>query len=236
MIKQLALAYEDDSLLAQAEQLASKLRLPIDNRSKKQLLLTRDKLVLKLPGLSPLYPDFTKKSLKKRRQQGKKQGLVRACKPAKGIRILDATAGWGKDAAVLASFGANVLMLERHPVIAALLLDALQRSDAQVSLNLINTDAIDYLQSLRPENYPEVIYVDPMHPPRQKTALVKKAMQVLQQIAGPDEDALILLRLAQEKSRLRAVVKWPPRLPPLLLPTTSIVEKTVRFDVYLKAS
>jgi 16S rRNA (guanine1516-N2)-methyltransferase len=79
-----------------------------------------------------------------------------------------------------------------------------------------------------------VIYIDPMHPLRTKSALVKKEMQVLQDIIGPDEDALELMILARERVKQRVVVKWPQKSPSLLNASACIAGKTVRFDLYLK--
>ncbi|WP_028387961.1 class I SAM-dependent methyltransferase [Legionella fairfieldensis] len=239
MIDYLAIGYENETLMTQAKQLAAQLNLPIDNSAADQLLLTSDKLVLKLESFSPLYADFSCQTWQKRRDAGKKQGLVRACKPGHGLRIIDATAGWGRDAAVLASCGAEVLMLERNPVMAALLADALQRQDQHaqkmLDIKLCNTDALSYLQTLQPDDYPDLIYIDPMHPQRQKSALVKKDMQALQQLINRDDSALTLLELAKNRTKKRVVVKWPQHLKPLLKPTSSMAGKTVRFDIYTKA-
>ena len=47
--------------------------------------------------------------------------------------VVDATAGLGRDAFVLASVGCRVRMLERNPVVAALLDDGLARyADAEI--------------------------------------------------------------------------------------------------------
>lgn len=236
MKEQIAVGYLSDDLLEQAQQLAEQLDLPIDNQARQQLLVTADRLVLKINAFTPLYADFSYSTWQKRRDAGKKQGLVRACKPTKRMRIIDTTAGWGRDAAVLASFGAEVIMLERQPIIATLLADALMRRDdlskERLKLTIHNIDAFDYLRTLSTNDYPDVIYIDPMHPERRKSALVKKDMQALQQLIGADDDALGLLEFAKTKVRSKVVVKWPQHLPPLLVPTSSIDGKTVRFDVY----
>ena len=241
----LSVGYEDNSLIAQAKALASELHLPLDNQSFPRLSVTSDKLVLLIEGCSPLYADFHSQALSRRREAGKAQGLIRACKPKPGLKILDATAGWGRDAALLASFGAEVLMVERHPVMHALLADALSCLNAEISvddiqkksthlkLSLIASDAKSYLQQLSPDDYPDVIYIDPMHPTRQKSALVKKDMQIMQQLIGADEDAEALLQVAIHCARQRVVVKWPQRLPPIIPPNHSVQGKTVRFDVFL---
>lgn len=232
----IALGYETEALKEQAQVLAEQLQLKLDNQAKERLVVTVDKLVLQIQGFSPLYADFTSKTWQKRRDAGKKQGLVRACKPGPGVRIIDATAGWGRDAAILASFGAEVLMLERQPLMHALLADALQRQDEHskeiLKLKLYKLDAKTYLETLEPKDYPDVIYIDPMHPQRQKAALVKKEMQALQQLIGADEDALALLELAKTRALKRVVVKWPQHLMPILKPSSSLPGKTVRFDIY----
>jgi len=224
-----------EELQPRAKTLAQQLNLALDNQTFPRLSLTPDKLVLLSEGFSPLYADFSSIALQQRRDAGKKQGLVRACKPGKGIKIIDATAGWGRDAGILASFGAQVLMLERNPVIAALLADALSRPDCSpaLSLSLLCTDARQYLQNLPTQQIPDIIYIDPMHPLRQKSALVKKDMQVLQRLLGTDDDAQALIKEAINHAARRVVVKWPQRLPALIPPDISIEGKTVRFDIYL---
>lgn len=202
-----------------------------------RLAVTPEKLVLLVDGSGPLSVDFDSKIFLRRRAAGKAQGLIRACRPREGLRIVDATAGWGRDAALLASFGADVVMVERQPMMAALLADGLSRlQNSPLKLSLITSDAIDYLKALLPSDRPEVIYIDPMHPVRQKSALVKKDMQALQQLIGADQDALLLIQQALGCASERVVVKWPQRLPPLIKPTHCIEGKTVRFDVYYVAS
>ncbi|MDP1602396.1 MAG: class I SAM-dependent methyltransferase [Legionella sp.] len=235
MINSFAVGYEGEDQRLRAEELATRLGLAIENEADNQLLVTADKLLLKIHPFLPLHANFSSTFWQKRRDAGKKQGLVRACKPVNGLRIVDATAGWGRDAAVLASFGADVLMLEQNPVMAALLQDALERRDthskAVLKLGLLNVDARKYLESLSRENYPDVIYIDPMHPARQKAALVKKDLQILQQLIDIDDDVLSLIHLAQTRAK-KVVVKWPQQLSPLLKPMSSVDGKTVRFDIY----
>lgn len=206
----------------------------IDSSPPPELCMVDGTLVLQILGFSPLSVDFSRQTVQKRRDAGKKQGLVRACKPMQGMRILDVTAGWGRDAAVLASFGADVVMIERQPMMAALLADGLARcasSDA-FKLSLVHTDAKDYLMALAESDYPDVIYIDPMHPSRQKSALVKKDMQALQQLLGADDDVEALIQCAIQHARQRVVVKWPQRLIAVLKPDLSVPGKTVRFDIY----
>ena len=231
-----AVGFDDESLRLQALALAQQFNVPLDNQMLPRLCVTQDKLILLAEGYAPLFADFTAKTIVRRQQAGKAQGLIRACKPKDGLCILDATAGWGRDSAILASFGAEVIMLERQPIMFALLTDALTRLSQQAStslnLSLIHIDAMTYLQHLSVAEYPDVIYIDPMHPVRQKSALVKKDMQVLQQLIGADDDVACLLQQAQLVARERVVLKWPQRLAPIGTPNYSIQGKTVRFDVY----
>ncbi|MGQ3888773.1 class I SAM-dependent methyltransferase [Legionella sp. CNM-1927-20] len=236
MCSELAIGYEGKEQKKEATLLANKLNLPLNNKAHKKLILTSEKLVLHIEPFLPLYCTFARHFWQKRYQEGKNQGLIRACKPKQGMRIIDTTAGWGKDAAILASFGSEVLMLERNPIMGALLSDALSRQKEESSplkLHLIEQDAINYLTNLESPHYPDLIYIDPMHPSRQKAALVKKELQVLQQLIKPDIDALDLLQIAKERCLQKVVVKWPKRVLPLLEPSASIHEKTVRFDIYL---
>lgn len=227
----LAIGFDNVDCAARARVLADTLHLPLDNHAPNRLCVTRDKLVLLIPGFSPLFVDFEKGLA--RRDAGKQQGLVRACKPKFGMRILDATAGWGRDAAILASFGAAVLMLERHPVMAALLADGLDRCvPASLALSLQPIDAMHYLHTLPMALFPDVIYIDPMHPVRKKSALVKGDMQVLQRLIGTQTAVEAFIQLARARVLERVVVKWPQRLSPLVPPTSSIPGKTVRFDMY----
>lgn len=233
----LSVWYETEAVKTRAEQIAERLQLPCQAEAAIQVWVSETGVGLKRPGISPVFPDFTRQTWEKRRKDGKGQGLIRACKPTPGMKILDVSAGWGRDAAILASFGAEVTMLERHPVMAVLLEDALARLDEDTQLpgklHLINIDAHTFLQHLSGHHDFSVIYMDPMHPERQKSALVKKDLQLLQQLIGADTDALSLLQLAMEKTAGKVVVKWP-QSEKMLMPAASCVPgKTIRFDVYM---
>lgn len=228
--------YASDELLAKAELLAQTLGFTLNKNAELCLFVDFHKLALKIPGFSLLSPDFSASTWSRRHSEGKKQGLIRACKPSPGVKIFDTTAGWGRDAAVLASFGAEVLMIERHPVMGCLLRDALQRQTSQdaeqLNLSLCISDAYTYLSNLKPNEYPDIIYIDPMHPERSKSALVKKDMQALQFMIGPDQDSLELVKMAISRVKQRVIVKWPQKVAGLLKTNNSIENKTVRFDIY----
>jgi 16S rRNA (guanine1516-N2)-methyltransferase len=201
-----------------------------------RLHLSGTQLQLLSQQFKPIFVDFTDISIQKRVEKTKNQGLIKAIKPHKGLKIIDATAGFGTDAYVLASLGAEVLMLERCKMLVALLQDGLLRLKNEGiwsgKLALIETDSFEYISNIDYPDFPDVIYLDPMHPTRKKTALVKKEMQVLQEILGFDADINRLLNAAIVRCKQFVVVKWPQKEIPILKPHHSILGKTVRFDVY----
>lgn len=236
MIELTSVGYEHEALKEKALELSKQLNLELEKESPLCLFYTDLGLSIKTPSFTPLYVDFSEQTVKKRRAEGKKQGLISACKPRPGIRIIDATAGWGRDASLLAAFGAKVLMIERNRSMAALLDDALKRRSLKeqenMDLSLYHGDAFAYFKNLVQEEYPDIIYIDPMHPQRTKAALVKKDMQILQNLIGPDEDALSLIELAITRVKKCVVVKWPQKVKPLISTPHCVKGKTVRFDVY----
>jgi 16S rRNA (guanine1516-N2)-methyltransferase len=90
-------------------------------------------------------------------------------------------------------------------------------------------------RALLPKLQPNVVLMDPMHPQRRKTALVKKEIRQLQQIVGADDDSGTLLEVALSWARRRVVLKWPARVPlprSARLPTFEIRGKIIRYVVY----
>ncbi len=133
-------------------------------------------------------------------------------------------------------------MIERSPVIASLLENALQRAyqDSEVSgivsrMKLINVDSLDYLESIEDSNKPDVIYMDPMYPHRDKSALVKKEMRIFRALVGDDSDSEYLLESARSKAVRRVVVKRPKGAGYLagLKPHSELLSKNTRYDIYL---
>jgi 16S rRNA (guanine1516-N2)-methyltransferase len=212
-----------------------------------QLILTPERLQLHKqdePKLDPIYVDFVSGATAHRRKfgGGKGQAIAKAVGLQKGYHdVVDATAGLGRDAFVLASLGCNVRMLERNSAVAALLQDGLNRAyeDAEIGawmqqrMQLLKANSIEQLTQL--EHQPEVVYLDPMYPHREKSALVKKEMRVFQSLVGADTDADGLLPQALAIATKRVVVKRPDYAENLdqLKPSTEIKTKKNRFDVYV---
>jgi 16S rRNA (guanine1516-N2)-methyltransferase len=192
------------------------------------------------PGApKPLFVDFTQgKVAWKVRHPGKgKHPLARALGIEHGKRpiILDGTAGLGRDAWLMASLGCTVYLCERHPVVATLLLDGLERARRQ---GLAAADHLiwlgDQLEDIEGvDEAPEVIYLDPMYPepPRKRAAAVKKDMQYLRRLVGGDDDAADTLARARALAP-RVVMKRPDWASPVGTPLGTVREGDHCFDIY----
>ncbi len=172
-----------------------------------------------------------------------KQPIARAV----GLRgqrrsVLDATGGLGRDAFSLACLGGIVTIVERSPVLAAMLRDGFARAAASGDAGLrevvsrmsfIEGDACDVLDRTEERYAPDVVYVDPMYPPTHKSALVKKELRMLRSLVGTDPDAARLVELARRVALDRVVVKRHRHAPPLAGdPDTTYVGRRVRYDVH----
>jgi len=205
-----------------------------------------DKLALFSKGSGPVYVDFVEGKAAHRRQfgGGKKQPLARAIGLSSKTtpKVIDTTAGFGRDSFVLASLGCEVTMIERSPIMAALLQDGLDRAAKEPEiaeimrrLSVIHADATDYLNDINPV---QVVYLDPMYPEKKKAAAVKKEMRLLQQLTGPDLDSALLLEAALKKAVNRVIVKRPKGARSIegQRVSSEISSPNTRYDIYnLKA-
>lgn len=186
------------------------------------------------PG--PICADFASQAAENRRKAGRGLLLAKAIgvKPSQQLSVLDATAGLGRDSYALASLHCSVTAVERSPVVAALLRDALYRASqdpAVARISLLLADAREQMQAARYD----VVYLDPMFPDRRKSAKVKKEMQYMQELLGQDDGSELLAPALQAATR-RVVVKRPvhaPQLHSVAQPSHVHKGKSVRFDVYL---
>ena len=232
----------------QAAALANQLGLPLTGDALFELQLTAEGLQLQELNskTGPVRVDFVSGALAHRRQYGGGSGQMIA--KAVGIQgavrpyILDATAGLGRDAFVLACLGCRLSLIERHPVVAALLQDGLQRAQHEPEIaplvermHLQQGNAIELMQNWA-DDPPQVIYLDPMFPERSKSAQVKKEMRLFQPLVGGDDDAPQLLATALELASHRVVVKRPRIAPALagVVPSYSLQGKSSRYDIYPK--
>lgn len=220
---------------AEARFVATQLSLPFQEDGQIRLCLFNDRWALQQGKARPISVDFNVHHYRHGKLT-KQEGLVRACRPAPGRHILDITAGFACDAAILASFGATLTLVERDPIMGLLLQDGLKRAETEGILSpgqvqLVCDDAMHYLNQLKKDVFPDVIYYDPMHP-RSKTSKVKLRLQCLQQWIPPAEQPEQLLAVAQIHVKERVVMKWPMKKPACGEVNHYFSGKTVRFDVY----
>jgi len=254
------------ALRARAEALADRLGLPLASRRDRgryalHLTVTPARLELRVagtggPGVDAdlaggrgVWADLAKLDTASPAGRSLKQPIFKAI----GLRswagprpsVLDATAGLGEDAWLLASAGCAVRAVERHPVVAALLADAVGRAAAEAGevaarLRVERADAVGVLGELSrgpAEVRPDVVLIDPMFPGGRK-AMQRKPMRVLRLLVGGDADAEALLAAALGAAPGRVAVKRPLRAPRLDGPEPTVVHagKAVRYDVYVPAA
>lgn len=251
----IAVAYVDNSDSEQAKKIAKRWDLPyigdiatIKKHPHLVFLLRVNLQHLELckldePKLGAIKVDFVDGAVAHRRKfgGGRGQDIAKAVGLKHGFtpHVLDVTAGLGRDSFVLATLGCTVTMMERMPIVAALLENGLERAQ-------LNTEVGDIIQRMRlihgssidnmsVEQQPDVIYLDPMFPHRENSAAVKKEMRIFQTLVGEDLDADALLAPALKLAKYRVVVKRPNYAPPLnnQKPSMSIKMKKNRFDVYV---
>ena len=174
--------------------------------------------------------------------KGRGQNLAKAVgfKFNKNRTIIDATAGLGYDAFILASLGANVTLIERSEKIYDLLKAAISEAKlygGEISkivnrMNLLFGDSKDILPNIAPE----VILIDTMYKDRKKSALVKNDMRLVREVVGSDSDHVELINVALNNASKRVVIKQPryaETLDNIKGCSHQILGKTIRYDVYV---
>lgn len=257
MLNSLAVATDDVSCELATQSLAQSLNLPYFKLSSPLKFATQyDYLLLKNQqevslaktgkgAPKPVVVDFTSGAVDHRRRfgGGKGQDIAKAVGLNKrsDLSVLDATAGLGRDAFVLASLGCTVSLCERVGFVRAMLKDGLERaslhqdvSDIIENMTLLDND-ISRLSGLRFD----VVFLDPMYPHTEKSsAAAKKEMAFFRDLVGKDDDADALLPYALALADYRVVVKRPKGAPYLnsTAPTYQLDGKSGRFDVYVLKS
>ena len=256
----LALVPVDRDDEAVALSLAQRLDLPLLDSGTDPLHLTELAGVLVVSGLfvtlqatgrsapGPVAVDFGSPAMRHRRRAGNNELLGKAVGVGKKfpLRVLDATAGLGRDSFVLADLGCEVMLCERDPVILELLHSGMAVATAAADpwlddvigrMRLCRGDAREVTTTMLQDI--DVLYLDPMFPLRSKSAAVKKEMALFQWLlenadAPQEADALFLWAVQQDVARV--VVKRPIRAPQLAArkPSHCIAGKAVRYDVYVQ--
>lgn len=240
----------DGAWFDQAKALADRLSLPLvdsDNDSASWLLVYGEEgLALhstrqRQAGISV---DFVggKADWRRRHGGGKGQAIARAFGLHKGARpaIVDATAGLGRDGFVLASLGCDLTLIERSPVVHALLEDGLRRlgasedPDVAAIAGRMTLHLADGRSWLASSEKVSTVYLDPMFPGDNKMAGVKKEMQAFRDLLDEQQDESELLAAALAAAEHRVVVKRPRKAPPIEGPEPSLQLKgsSTRFDIY----
>lgn len=203
------------------DKLSQKRRQQLSQTATQPILLLdeKNKLSWLSDGLS-VAPEWDKLQRRVVSAGRKSELLLQAVKITSDSQVIDATAGFGHDSLILASTGAQVIMLEQQPLMALLLLVEQQRMSGLANwqklmsrLHIINTDALGYFATIdfarfnytvKADNEQafNVIYLDPMFPEDSyqdsktgKGAKVGKHMQALHQLALPptlDEEQQLL--------------------------------------------
>jgi 16S rRNA (guanine1516-N2)-methyltransferase len=177
------------------------------------------------------------RDLSRRLKQGRRLLLARACDARDGVSVLDAMAGLGLDGLTLARLGCTVTLCERHPMVHDLLRDGAVRLAPELvgtgAITIVHADASDLLRS--GARY-DVVYFDPMFPPRSKSALPSKRSAYLADLVGCSGPLAPLIELARECARLRVVVKRRRHDAPVIEPDFQLIGRSVRFDVYRAAA
>lgn len=239
--------------ICQAEKLAKQISLPLlTQKIPKTAIMVygKDGLSLHHCRGGRIWVDFSTKKWQYRLARIHQERLVKAMGKMKAAdclktRIIDGTGGLGRDSFILAGAGFQVTIFERNPIIAALLSDGLKRALQEPAIQqiakricLIKKDFLFFLlfsSTMAEVNPPDIIYLDPMFVETNSKALVKKELQMIQQIVGKEHDGNQLFAMAMKHARKRVVVKratngdWLTPHPP----SYSTAGKTIRFDIYL---
>ena len=155
-------------------------------------------------------------------------------------KLIDATAGYGTDGWMMASLGCEVRLVEASPILSAMLDHALRKArpnDVANRVSLINANAITYLNN-KDNAAADIVYLDPMYPQTRSSALVKKGMQLLHDLVGPDNNGEALLTAALSCATYRVIVKRPKGATQLdgseywRGQITQVSSAQTRFDVY----
>ncbi len=197
----------------------------------------------------PTRVDFQDAALLYRKASfGKHQGLAKAVGLNKHepMHVLDATAGLGRDAFILASMGCKITMIEQSPIIYSLIFDGFKRAaeaedqglnDILQRMSLHHANSQDWFEEISQgkQAKPDVIYLDPMFPPISKKANVKKDIGLLQEVLGFDENDDNPLKMAKGCAKHRIVVKRPGSKfnKGSVKPSFVVPGKTAHFEVFV---
>jgi 16S rRNA (guanine1516-N2)-methyltransferase len=179
---------------------------------------------LQLEGMKPEVLGIYDEGIARRGRAGRREPLLRALGDC--ARVVDATAGLGRDTGLLLAAGLEVIAVERQAKLCAL-----WRAAKVEGLTFVEGDAASVLGELAPP--PDGVVIDPMFPAGSYRGQVKRASQILRALEAPDlEGARALVRAARAVAR-RVVVKRPKGAEALEAPSYSVDVGVTRLDVYV---
>ncbi len=191
-------------------------------------------------GKLSFLPDLATETKRLTPDKLRRELLVRAAAVRNNdddLLAIDATAGLGADALLLAGAGFTVDLYERNPVISVLLENAIERAQNDADCKEIASRLVLHFEDsvLALPHYngrASVVYLDPMFPKRTKAAAVKKKFQLLHDIEQPCTDEQELFEAALAAKPQRIIVKRPIKGPYLagVKPHHSLKGKAVRYD------
>lgn len=225
----------------EAEALAAKVGAPLTDEPGEGLTLLIDSDGVSLSGFGMKYRgDFEQMLPRITGGRLAHEMLAHIAKTKeKGLCAIDAAAGMGEDAFLLAACGYEVTLYEKNAVIAALLRDAMRRARKNETLvciiermHLVEGDSTE----LMPQQFDkaELVYLDPMFPPRQKSGLINKKLQLIQKLERPCVDEKAMLDTAFAVCPRRIIIKRPLKGAYLagVKPNYSVKGKAIRYDCF----
>ncbi len=224
-----------------AESFAKRTGVPILDKPGENLNVLFDAKGVSLTGYGLTYQgDF--EGMLHRGSDGRlaHEMLVRAAKTTEtALKGIDATAGMGEDAFLLAAYGYDMTLYEQNPVVAVLLKDALRRAkkhpqlkEIAARMKLVEGNSVEELKTR--VDAVDLIYLDPMFPGRQKSGLINKKLQLIQKLEPPCSDEVELFEAAIQAKPSKIIVKRPLKSPFLAgkNPTYELKGKAIRYDCY----
>ena len=230
---------KDGACLSKAAALARQIGMELSDSPGDELTLTVDENGVSLTGYGlSVRGDFTQMLYRISNGRLYHEMLVKMAKSKSEHPVaVDATAGMGEDALLLAAAGYEVILFEQDAVIAALLRDTLERGSHHPALRdiigrmkLIEGDSIKLLPTSVRD--PDVVYLDPMFPERRKSGLINKKLQLFQKLEQPCMREEELLDAALSVHPKKIIIKRPLKGAYLAgrKPGYSVKGKAIRYD------
>lgn len=223
-----------------ADMLSRQLGVPLADSMGEALTLVFDGTGLSLVGYGMCYQgDFARMLNRVTKGRLHHEMLVKIARTKTEHPVaVDAAAGMGEDSFLLAAAGYEVYLFEQDAVIAALLRDALYRAGEDDRLreivgrmHLSEGNSIELMPRLGIT--PEIVYLDPMFPPRKKSGLIHKKLQLIQKLEQPCADERELFAAAAAMHPKKIIIKRPLNGAPLAdrKPSYTVKGKAIRYDV-----